>query len=225
MENAAISLPFLKHESQLLGRDELGHQQLSPYFFIAGPQTDLEPIFRAPQRLFFEAGKFAALKITLEQILTEKPDFTLCMTTAGAYRSHMAYHFSMALNSRFALLDFKHHNIITCLQETVVNGIVHGNLGISGHYKTVDSMDAYYIQIEQKLKLEPYKNRRVTVCAWDYEKHLTLSVTDQGSGFFIPEMQESNDLPHGRGLQLVQSLSDVTWLSEDLRTIYMRFNY
>ena len=56
MENAAISLPFLKYESQLLGRDELGHQQLSPYFFIANPQTDLEPIFRAPQRLFFEAG-------------------------------------------------------------------------------------------------------------------------------------------------------------------------
>lgn len=223
---SALSITFLKQSSSAYDMAELSRFSLSPYFFILNQINKLVDILSAPHHFFLEVGKHSALLKSLDRILEEKPDFSLCLTSESAYHANVAQCISANLNSRFGLLDFKSINIGTCLQEAIINAVVHGNLEIDSSFKTSETMDMHYLQIERLLKTPSFKYRRVTVSAWNYEKSLKISISDQGRGIVIPQKKINDSLlPHGRGFSLMRELADEIWIGDDRRTIFMTFNY
>lgn len=221
----ALSLDFMRHSSSPYDTPELSRQEVSPYFFIFSPIHVLTPVLASPHHLFLEVGKNSALNISLNWLLEKQPDFSLCMTSASAFHANMASAVTHSLKTRFGLTEQQLMSIETCLQETIVNAIVHGNLAIDSTYKSTESLDAYFMLVNKRLSHAPYRYRRVTVCAWEYAHHLMVSVGDQGGGFsLITGKSEEDALPHGRGLRLVRELSNRVWLDENRRTIYMTFN-
>ena len=219
----AVQAAFLQPGPAVLDMAPPGPQAQSPYFFLLTSRHALPEILKAHHHIFMEVGRQAALDISLTRILEQSPGFAICMTTASAYHTGMAHHATVALGMRFGVPYHKIMQMETCLQEAVVNAIVHGNLGIDSDFDSRENMDVHYMRIERQLKHEPYRYRRVTVCAWEDESGLRVGVTDQGQGFSLPEGRPGHLLPHGRGLHLIQTIADKAWVDEDRRTLLMTF--
>lgn len=98
------------------------------------------------------------------------------------------------------------------LSELIINAVEHGNLGITYAQKSALKQDDRWAEeIDRRLSLPEYQDKRVTV---DFERgddHLSFTIRDQGEGFdwqryldFDPERAFD---PNGRGIALARSLS------------------
>lgn len=107
------------------------------------------------------------------------------------------------------------HDLQMALSELVINGIEHGNCGITFQEKTEYLMKGYGIP---ELILEKNKNpqiaKRNVRLDWDYgDKEIKFTITDDGNGFdvqsFVKKLKnDKTDSIHGRGIVLAQSVSD-----------------
>jgi anti-sigma regulatory factor (Ser/Thr protein kinase) len=195
----------------------------SPLFFTLSQQQPLEQVLQQPYRVFIENGRFSAVDIALSRIVEQKPDFALCLGTRSCQQHNTAIIAAQSLEHRNLLPDGKWVDVATCLQEVVQNAVIHGNLEINHHFDNIETMDAYCSLVNRKLTMEPYANRRISICAWYSRNCLTLSVTDQGPGFSLPSAEEEPKAFSGRGLMIVRSLASRLWMDSDPRTLLMAF--
>lgn len=212
-------------ESILYDSVEPPIRHASPYFFILGKNSSLNDVLNTNQHFFLEVGAYQPLEASLEQLVAHAPDFALCMTTHSAYYSGMAHAVSLVLNQRFGFLSYKSMEIETCLQEAIMNAIVHGNLGIESGFSSPQAMESYFQKIKDQLEVPLYKNKRITVTASEYNDHITIGVSDQGEGFSIGESVIEHTRPHGRGVLLMRSMADKVWVEKERRTVFMSFKY
>lgn len=94
-------------------------------------------------------------------------------------------------------------NILISVTEAVNNAIIHGNQK----------------DVEKEVKIELSKEDRT----------LTILVTDQGEGFDPknvpdPTLEENLEKLGGRGVFLIQQLSDIVSYSDNGRTVEMQFH-
>lgn len=98
------------------------------------------------------------------------------------------------------------------LTETLMNAIVHGNLGLPG--KLLEQGHAQFRQlVEARQREHPYRERRVFVRFRADREHAVCTVRDEGEGFNPTELPDPTDpdmilRPHGRGLLLVRTFMD-----------------
>jgi len=198
---------------------------LSPYFFILDKNASLTHILETNHHLYLEIAPLHTLEASMGRLLAAKPDFALCMTTRNAYYSGMAHEISQLLSRRFGLLNHKSALIKTCLQEAIINSIVHGNLGIRSDFSDQASMEKFYEKVKACLNEPGYRYKRVTVSASQYKDHVTIGVMDEGSGFSSDEKEVSPNMLHGRGLMLIRSMADKVWADKESKTVFMTFKY
>lgn len=196
----------------------------APHFFLLEHNDDL-PAFLTPAHAhYIEIGGQKQLQPVLAQLRALRPDFSFSITSHSAYKFNITQGLSRHLRERFNLQKVKHMHLESCVQEALINAVVHGNLGIQNVFDTAETMRAHYHTIEARLVQEPFMSRRIRIDAWDEGKSFNMAFTDEG------------DLPHtlpdpakggndGRGLFIIQSLADRLWIGEDKRTLYMNFNY
>jgi anti-sigma regulatory factor (Ser/Thr protein kinase) len=196
-----------------------------PYFFSLTEGETLHGILQSHHNLFLEISQRDRIEHIMRRLLTGDPDFAVSLMNATAYTHPIADLIVESLNIRFGLQDHKILQIKTCLQEALMNAIVHGNLAIRSDFQTLERMDQYYLLIEKRMHEPPYIHRHITVSAWDEDTHLKVCVIDEGSGLkAIPDAPNDNK-PHGRGLYLIQSMADRVWLGEEQGALFMTFNY
>ena len=102
--------------------------------------------------------------------------------------------------------------VVLGLSELLTNAIEHGNLGITyDHKTTLINEDNWLDEVEKRLELEEYKNRRASVEVQRTDKELRYIVRDEGKGFdwqkFLdldPERAFDN---HGRGIATAKMYS------------------
>lgn len=102
--------------------------------------------------------------------------------------------------------------VVTGLQELLVNAVEHGNLGISYAEKTRLILDGLWAdEIERRLVQPEYRDRTVTVILSKDTENITLTIRDQGAGFywqkylkFDPERALD---PNGRGIAMARMMS------------------
>ena len=100
------------------------------------------------------------------------------------------------------------------LAEMITNAIEHGNLSISGDQKLEATENGtYYSLIEERLKDEKYKDKRVTFTYFIDSSEVRISIEDQGRGFKVddipdPTMQEGLFKLHGRGILITRMYFD-----------------
>ena len=102
------------------------------------------------------------------------------------------------------------------MEEALLNAIYHGNLEVSSKLRNDPELgdEPYRTQIEQRRRLSPYKERKVTVRAHFTAQEAKIIVTDQGPGFDPHSLPDPTDPEHielasGRGLLLIRTFMDV----------------
>ncbi len=198
----------------------------SPHFFSLHHGDKLEVVLARPYSAFIEVSYKDKMDSLLEKLLIDSPDISISLTTHSCFNHHVAQVISQTISNRFNLLDEQIIKIQTCLQEAIMNSIIHANLGMDGKFKSVSSFDEYQDEINQRMESDDYKYKRININIWDGHNRLRISVEDEGSGFLMPENDnDDNVLPHGRGLMFIRMLSDRAWVADDDKTLNMLFNY
>ena len=118
----------------------------------------------------------------------ENPDITLVHTLQLASTTNsitLLENFIDELSVKYGFSDVIYANVLTCLSEAVVNGIVHGN--------------------RQNPEKKVYINLEVIE-----EKQLIFTISDEGEGFnlnSLPETRATENLT-GRGVFLIKKLAN-----------------
>jgi anti-sigma regulatory factor (Ser/Thr protein kinase) len=194
-----------------------------PHFFALSKQQSIEEILSRPYSLFMETGNYLMQENSLFRLLAKLPDFALNVTNITAYEQQIAQIVAENLHTRFGLQRHKSMEVLTCLQEALLNAIIHGNLEIDSRFDTIEDFEAHYRNIQDRLTEAPYCHRRITIGAWYHDDCLTLTVTDEGKGFVANATDSHNEEAHGRGLMLIRSLADKVQIGEDRRSLCMTF--
>ena len=102
--------------------------------------------------------------------------------------------------------------VIAGLNDLLVNGVEHGNLGITYDEKTkLIETDQWQEEITRRLSLPEYADKWVNVTFERYSEEIHLTIKDQGKGFDWEKYIEiSVDLAfatHGRGIAMAKALS------------------
>jgi len=106
------------------------------------------------------------------------------------------------------------------IHEMLINAVEHGNLNIGYDEKTaLNDQGLWQAEIEKRLQLPEYKDKRVTVNLQKSQERVTLTIADEGNGFdWTQYMQIEPDRAthnHGRGIALagMSSFDDIQFLN------------
>ncbi|NBX03590.1 MAG: ATP-binding protein [Alphaproteobacteria bacterium] len=193
----------------------------SPYFF-SEPTKKTLACFRSPHHSVFIETKN---ETSLPPALLNMPDFFVLLLTPSTYHLPVAQKLSAALMKRFLLPHEMMIPLETCLQEALLNAVIHGNLAVDSRFQTLSGFESFCSLIETRLAKAPYCNRRITISAWCDTGHLTLCVADEGDGFRFHKGLPEDGMPHGRGMYLIRSLASDVWIGDDRRSLFMTFTH
>lgn len=103
--------------------------------------------------------------------------------------------------------------IVTALKEAILNAIDHGNLELDSNLREEGDGEKFYALAAERLKLEPYCHRKITVTSRVSPEQLAFIVRDEGPGFdpqTLPDPEDPENIlrAHGRGLLLIRSFMD-----------------
>jgi CheY-like chemotaxis protein len=98
------------------------------------------------------------------------------------------------------------------ISELLVNGVEHGNLGLSYSEKTrLKQEDCWQAEVDRRADLPENRDKRVRLSYQRGNGKITLRVSDQGNGFnwqdFLEMDPERAFDPNGRGIALARLLS------------------
>gem|GEM_PF-1825717 len=151
----------------------------------------------------------------------------LGLSTSAAYGIELAKLFTLALKSRLDFSEDARDNLELALHEALVNGLIHGNLGIaSAGRETLEMFTEYCHSVERGLADSDRGLRLIEVFAWWDDSQVEISVVDDGEGFDVDALERSARLPgrtSGRGLQLIGSLCESYRITRGGRHLSMRF--
>lgn len=101
--------------------------------------------------------------------------------------------------------------VIVGLLELLLNAVEHGNLCISYEEKTrLTSEGALNDEINRRMGLEKYKDRKVVVDIKNYEDSIVTTIVDDGAGFDWKKFMDFDPLrstdPNGRGIAMANTI-------------------
>ena len=102
--------------------------------------------------------------------------------------------------------------VVTGISELCINAVEHGNLDITYDDKSdLNNKGGWQDEIERRLELPEYKDKKVTVTYSKSDAEITLEITDEGTGFDWEEYMEISSKRatdnHGRGIALSNLMS------------------
>jgi len=196
-----------------------------PNYFHFNSLDLLHDLLQKPNRFFLEIGPRWCLECSLARLQESSPDLALSLTTKTAYMDGLPIVLTSILHSRFGLSSEKSMDVRTCLQEALINAVVHGNLHMEQKLQSLADFESYYLAVEQRLQTELHP-QRIHIMVWRKESAIRLAITDEGSGFSCPDAPVDGSSPDrfvGRGLYIIQSLAEKVWVGHDSRTLNMTF--
>ncbi len=151
----------------------------------------------------------AQRRVLREEMLRHRLSFGLIQILKGSCRTlEEAESLASFLANCFPDSD----RALTGISELLVNGIEHGNLGISFAEKTrLLEKNIWRKEVEKRLRLPENARKFITVLFERKDNIYTLQITDQGEGFnwrafleFDPSRATHN---HGRGIAMARMIS------------------
>lgn len=103
-------------------------------------------------------------------------------------------------------------HLALCLDEALMNALIHGNLEINSDVREEDS-EEYEALIDERLRTPPYGERTITVSGLFSLEQVEFVIHDEGSGFDPadvpdPTRPENLDRTTGRGVYLMRTFMD-----------------
>ncbi|TWT82974.1 Transcriptional regulatory protein WalR [Planctomycetes bacterium CA13] len=132
-----------------------------------------------------------------------------------------------AILNEFGVYDSSQHmQIAMALDESITNAIVHGNLEINSDLRDIDNGQPYVDEINRRMTLPPYCDRRVLFRIQADRNNATFTIRDQGPGFCVDKVADPTDMANlenvsGRGLLLINAFMDEVSHNEGGKEIVM----
>ncbi len=97
------------------------------------------------------------------------------------------------------------------LEEAMLNGMYHGNLGVSSELKQQGT--AFHDMVDRRRTQAPYAGRKLHVRSQLTADRVTYTIRDEGAGFDVSSLPDPTDpanleKPSGRGLLLIRCFMD-----------------
>ena len=133
----------------------------------------------------------------------------MTVTAQSVYRHPVARIFARALQIRLDLSPEIHERVLTAVQETMINAMLHGNLGLgSGLRNDLKGLAASHSVIAARFASEHGARSLIRVQATWTRTRLRVIVRDSGDGFERDERLAAARLGSGRGLMILEALCD-----------------
>lgn len=200
-----------------------GDNGLSHYMFGSEELKDFRTLFDKPTQHFIEMGDTAYSEYAVAFIGEEYPHISLTLSTQTAFRQPVAECFSAHLANMHVVGRLRASDIRTCLQEAIMNSIIHGNLATPQEGRLTSHFQQYMENISANIADHKQGRKRISIFAWHTTRHITLCVSDQGEGFTLDQPETDITIPYGRGLPLIRAMSDRVWQTLP-NHFYMQFS-
>lgn len=191
--------------------------------------TDLLDICSKPATAIMETEE--ALLITNTPPGKKRPEtnkFHIDMISATAYSLDLAGLIVHRLQTALELPGDRLSAIQTALHEAVANAILHGNLelGSISNSVDVDNINQFLDDVEERLSMERYGERRIKVAAVWNDRRLEIQIEDEGRGFdFKSVLWFRRGSNHSvRGIGIIDELSDELEYSHSGRKLALSFD-
>lgn len=124
--------------------------------------------------------------------------------------------------------DLDVRKLAICLQECLVNAIVHGNFGLDSQLKEND-WAAYDQMIKERESQPSFSQLQVEVRFALHADHLLLEIADQGKGFDPKQLPDPSDPSSwlrlsGRGILFVRTYMDEVYWNDSGNKIFLKKN-
>ena len=208
---------------QTQDEQKLAMQQRTHHFFSLEKMDSFYQLLEKPYVHFIEMREYVHLSHVLAFIENEYPHVSLSLTTDSAFKQPVADFLAALLARKKSISPSVQSDIKTCVQEAVMNAIIHGNLRIEQQNKAVASFEKYLHNVAQAVGDETLSLQRVSLFAWFTLDSVTICVADQGKGFSLEQPILNEDSPYGRGLPLIRGMSRKIWQTKP-NHLYMQFS-
>ena len=205
---------FPKNLAVLAGR--FTEDNLTEHFFM--PISSLIDIKAKDESILSFIKKMG--KITLPNSLS------FLLTCPVIYSTNIAEIFTRALNRRLHFSKSQFEGIHFALHESIVNGLIHGNLRVNSSMRqSARDFVEYARLLHERLKDPEYAHKSISIMAgWD-KKKLEIKIRDEGAGYepMNTLKKEKSCDKSGRGLRIIAGTADSCTIDDFGREITLSF--
>ncbi len=153
---------------------------------------------------------------------------SLCflLTCPIIYSTNIAEIFTRALNRRLHFSKSQFEGIHFALHESIVNGLIHGNLCVNSSMRqSARDFVEYARLLHSRLNDPEYAHKSISIMAsWD-KKKLEIKIRDEGAGYekMTKVDKEKSTDKSGRGLRIIAGTADSCTIDDFGREITLSF--
>lgn len=201
----------------------LADESLTSYITHADEES-LHAAFLQPRKLYIEAIG-TRVPLTLRRIFNQpRFAFALSLSSRAFYNTPLAQLITAHAIVRMPSLKAHQTRLETCLQEAIMNAVIHGNLEIESDFSNKFGFERFCQQVDAKMENPLLYTRHIGIVFQEREEGVTLTLTDEGAGHDrIEHITTPLTQLHGRGLGILHSLSDRLRFLDFGRTVEMTF--
>ena len=153
----------------------------------------------------------------------------LLMTCPVIYACDIARIFTAALQKKLQFSESLAEGIHLALHESIVNGLIHGNLQLSSNLRqSARDFIEYARLLNERLNDPAYAQKSMSIWASWTSERLEIKIRDEGAGYTavttVPNLdQPAPQAKSGRGLRLIAGISDSCTIDDFGREVTLSF--
>lgn len=217
----SLAQPFISQHKKQAALPNTGQSNL---LLFHNQHESLASLLKMPYQYFIEQRQHTHEEKALQFLVNEQPDISFCMASDTAYMHPIANYLTKYLLQERDVPEYLSDQIKTCLQESIMNAIIHGNLCIDNKQYPLSDFPKYLEHISHTIGDSSHANKYIYIYGWLSPTHLTLCVSDEGKGFSLTQPFPDEHTPYGRGLIIMRNSCSHLW-QQQKNQLYMRFDY
>ena len=167
------------------------------------------------------------LKVKMSKI-KDKNKLGFLLTCPVIYACNVAQNITQALQQFIALPVEQQESIHFALHESIVNGLIHGNLQINSSMRqSARDFIEYARLLHDRLNDPSYAQKSISIIAVWNSKKLEIKIRDEGAGYgnSLSPVKQATSMQHktGRGIRIIAGAADSCTIEDYGREITLTF--
>ena len=226
------SAPWPNKEKPLLNPQNMQKLPLNTAVLAKSPsEQDLQQISAIAPTAIIDAN---ALDSSVQDFLKKmdalkgKNKLGFLLTCPVIYACNVAQNITSAIQQFVALPAEQQGNIHFALHESIVNGLIHGNLQINSSMRqSARDFIEYARLLHDRLNDPSYAQKSISVIVTWTAKKLEIKIRDEGAGYgsSTPSLKQVTSMQHktGRGIRIIAGAADSCTIEDFGREITLSF--
>ena len=219
-------------EKPLLNPHNMQKLPLNTAVLVKAPsEQDLQQITAITPSAIIDAN---ALDTSIQEFLGKmdaikgKNKLGFLLTCPVIYAFNIAQNITQTLQQFIAFPSRQQESIHFALHESIVNGLIHGNLQINSSMRqSARDFIEYARLLHDRLNDPSYAQKSISIIAVWTTKKLEIKIRDEGAGYASsgPNIKQSTTMQHktGRGIRIIAGAADSCTIEDFGREITLSF--